>query len=248
MSLYALIGNSLSHSSSASYFNEKFQREHLDNSYILHPVPDLSGLYEWIKSNADLVGFNVTIPYKQKIIPLLNTMSVDAEAIGAVNVVKVIREGDKFSLKGYNSDSPAFRESLKPLLPAGNISALILGTGGASKAVAYALRSLGISYSFVSRKSADDILSYQQLTENVIKSHRLIINTTPVGMSPNIEKAPDIPYQYLSQNHICYDLIYNPEETLFMRSAAEKGAVVKNGLEMLHRQADISWQIWNTPL
>lgn len=244
--MYALIGFPLSHSFSASYFNKKFKAEKINDEYILHPMSDLQGIMQWIKANPDLKGINVTIPYKESIIPYLSGMSAEAKSIGAVNVVKISWKGETPELTGFNSDAPAFLETLTSLLPnTGEIKALILGTGGASKAVAYALLRLGIDFLYVSRNPGKNMISYSEITETVMKERLLIVNTTPVGMSPNIENAPDIPYRFITPDHICYDLIYNPDMTLFLKKAQERGARIKNGLDMLHRQAEISWYIWN---
>ncbi len=244
--MYALIGKPLGHSFSANFFNEKFQREHIDNRYILAPLDDISDVIKLLEDHPDLQGFNVTIPYKQQIIPYLDALSDEAREIGAVNVVKVEHKDGKRFLKGFNSDAIGFKESISPLIKSDMKRALILGTGGASKAVDYVLRSLGIETVKVSRKASEEVLTYSDLTEEVMKEHLVIVNTTPLGTWPNTDACPDIPYDFITPNHLCFDLVYNPETTTFMRKAAEHEATVKNGLEMLHLQAIGAWDIWNS--
>jgi len=244
---YGLIGYPLGHSYSEKYFNSKFEKDGIDSIYTLYPIESIDRLPSLIRTTDGLRGLNVTIPYKEEVIKYLNVLSEDAREIGAVNVIKIVEgvgDGEK-TLTGYNTDYIGFSESLKPLLDEDVRHALILGTGGASKAVAYALGQLGIEYKFVSRTPGKGRLGYGDLNENVIRESRLIVNTTPVGMYPKVDNAPDIPYSFLGKNHICYDLVYNPESTLFMKLAAERGATVKNGLEMLKLQADAAWKIWN---
>lgn len=243
--MYALIGNPLGHSFSANFFNEKFKREHIDNRYILAPLEDISEVTKLLDDHSDLQGFNVTIPYKQQIIPYLDALSDEAKEIGAVNVVKVEHKDGKRFLKGFNSDAIGFRESIKPLIKPDMKRALILGTGGASHAVDYVLRSLGIDTIKVSRKSSDGVLTYSELSKEVMHDRLIIVNTTPLGTWPNTELCPDIPYEYITPRHLCFDLVYNPEVTTFMKKAADNGATVKNGLEMLHLQAIGAWEIWN---
>lgn len=247
--MFGLIGYPLGHSFSAKYFNEKFAKEGIDNCYKLFPIPTIGDLKEIINSNPTLHGLNVTIPYKEQVLPFLNHLSPDAEAIGAVNVIKIYydKNGGTPALSGYNTDWKGFSLSLLPMLRGNVKSALVLGSGGASKAVCYALKQLGISPHLVSRVTAPEVLTYDDLNEQIIRDNLLIVNTTPLGMSPNIDSSPDIPYQYLTENHICYDLVYNPEITEFMKKSAQYGAQVKNGLEMLHRQAELSWEIWIAP-
>lgn len=244
--MYALIGNPLGHSFSANFFNEKFRREHIDNRYILAQLDDISDVTLLLEDHPDLQGFNVTIPYKQQIIPYLDSLSDEAREIGAVNVVKVEHRDGKRYLKGFNSDAIGFRESIAPLIKPDMKRALILGTGGASHAVDYVLRSLGIETVKVSRTKSEDRLTYADLTEDVMRSHLVIVNTTPLGTWPNTEACPDIPYDFITPGHLCFDLVYNPETTTFMKKAAEHGATVKNGLEMLHLQAIGAWKIWNS--
>ena len=195
----------------------------------------------------DLSGLNVTIPYKQKVMAYLDEIDETAQKVGAVNVVKIIRNGSNVRLRGCNSDVVGFENSLKPLLKPCHTSAYILGTGGASKAVRYVLEKLGIDYQFVSRTAdaANNILSYEQLTNDSIASHKLIVNCTPLGMSPKTDACPAIPYEAIGADHLCFDLIYNPEVTLFLQKARQQGATIKNGLDMLIGQAIRAWEIWN---
>lgn len=245
--MYGLIGYPLSHSFSAKYFAEKFLRENISETYKLFPIPRIDDLQNLINGNNDLKGLNVTIPYKRVVMDFLDEISEDAKTIGAVNVVKISRDGkdEKAYLSGYNTDWEGFSTSLRPLLSSNIKKALILGTGGASAAVAYALNRLGIQYTFVSRNAKDNAIAYSQLNKDLIAENLLIVNTTPLGMYPNISSCPDIPYEYLTGRHVCYDLVYNPETTEFMHRASRRGAIVKNGLEMLYRQAELSWEIWN---
>jgi shikimate dehydrogenase len=248
MKLYGLIGYPLGHSFSSRFFTEKFKSEGIDAQYRNFAIPDIGDLMEMLAENQDLEGFNVTIPYKEQILPYLASVTPEAQRIGAVNVVKIMKDADQnvTGLRGYNTDSPAFARTLAPMLPNEPLSALVLGTGGASKAVMAALQSLSIDAILVSRTAAPGRLTYQDLTPEVMASHRVIVNTTPLGMSPKVDNCPPIPYELLTSRHICYDLIYNPAETLFMHKAAAQGAAVKNGLDMLHLQALLSWQIWTS--
>lgn len=242
--MYGLIGKPLGHSFSANFFNKKFANEEIPEHYKLFPLDSIELLPQLLGSHPDLKGLNVTIPYKQQVIPFLAELDKDAAEIGAVNVIKIREDG---SLKGYNSDAIGFRDSITPLLRPHMKRALVLGTGGASKAVIHVLRQLGFEVLNVSRKAKEDIISYDQLTPEIISTHHVIVNTTPLGMWPGIDEAPSIPYHLLTPDHLCYDLVYNPEETAFMHRAAKFGATVKNGLEMLHGQAIAAWEIWNTP-
>lgn len=245
--LFGLIGYPLGHSFSQTFFNQKFENEHIDSRYINFPIADISALPEILVLNQNLAGFNVTIPYKEKVFDYLDAVDPEAKAIGAVNVVKIYHQPDgSLSLKGYNSDFVGFSDSIRPMLnPAVHRRALVLGTGGAAKAVKYALEKLGLEVKMVSRTASPEVLTYQQLTPEIVADHHVIVNTTPLGMYPLVEEAPDIPYAALTPDHICYDLLYNPDVTLFMKKSAEHGAVVKNGLEMLLLQAFVSWNIWN---
>jgi len=244
---FGLIGYPLGHSFSQDFFNRKFESEGIDARYINFELPSIEMLTEVVAANPDLAGFNVTIPYKQQVIEYLDAIDPEAKAIGAVNVVKIFRQPDgSRSFKGYNSDSIGFADSIRPLLdPEKHRRALILGSGGASKAVAHALRGLGVESQTVSRTAREDVITYADLTPEVMVGHTIVVNTTPLGMYPNTETCPDIPYSALTPDHICYDLLYNPGTTMFMRRSAEYGALTKNGLEMLLLQAFVSWNIWN---
>lgn len=247
MQKYGLIGYPLKHSFSIGYFNEKFEAENIDAQYVNFEIPDIRDFMEVIEENPNLCGLNVTIPYKEQVIPYLDELDKDTAKIGAVNVIKIIRlPKGKVKLVGYNSDIVGFTQSIEPLLQPHHTKALILGTGGASKAVFHGLDNLGIKATFVSRtKKSDDILTYRELTPEIMQEHTVIVNTTPLGMYPKVDFCPNIPYDQLTPNHLLYDLLYNPNETLFMKKGKEKGAVVKNGLEMLLLQAFASWEIWN---
>jgi shikimate dehydrogenase len=251
---FGLIGYPLSHSFSKKYFSEKFTREGIHNtSYDLYPIADLNHLKDMIRSQTDLCGLNVTIPYKTQVIPYLDNLDPSATAIGAVNAIKINRKKGGPVTIGYNTDSVAFGKTLEPLLDKAYKNALVLGTGGAAKAVSHALSNHKIQHLMVSRnrhKSAPlpvAVINYTDMKDIVIKTHQLIINTTPLGMHPNTEACPDIPYESLTEDHLLYDLIYNPLETHFLSKGKEQGARIKNGKEMLGIQAELSWQIWNPP-
>lgn len=244
--VYGLIGYPLGHSFSKNYFNDKFAAENIDAVYVNFEIPDIGDLMEIFAETPNLSGLNVTIPYKQQAIAYMDAMDSEAEAIGAINVIKVIRgKGEDFSLKGYNSDVVGFRDSIRADITPARRKALVLGTGGASKAVCYGLQSLGVKCTLVSRSEGPDRITYADLTPEVMASHLVIVNCTPVGMYPNVDKCPAIPYDLLTPEHLCYDLIYNPDVTLFMQKALDHGAQVKNGLEMLLLQAFEAWRIWN---
>lgn len=245
MDKYGLIGYPLGHSFSLSYFNEKFVDEHIDATYNNFEIPDISNLQEILDTNPDLKGLNVTIPYKEKVIKYLDDISPVAKAIGAVNVIRVSHRGKKTYLKGYNSDVIGFSKSIEPLLEPHQKKALVLGTGGASKAVHYALSSLGLAVQFVSRTKKQDALSYEEVTPDVVREHNVIVNCTPVGMYPHVDECPPLPYDAIDNQTLLYDLIYNPDETLFLQKGRERGATIKNGLEMLLLQAFASWEFWN---
>jgi len=248
LKLYGLIGYPLTHSFSAQYFNEKFYKENIpDCSYELFPLQDISELKYLVQSHSHLKGLNITIPYKEDILPLLSYIDETAKQIGAVNTVKII-DTTNFILHGFNTDVFGFEESIKPYLKKNHKKALILGTGGASKAVTFVLKKLGITYSFVSRNHSNiqNTCTYSEVNEETIHNHQIIINTTPVGMFPNISQMPDIPYQFLTKEHFLYDLIYNPKETLFLKEGIKKETTVCNGEKMLYLQAEKSWQIWNS--
>lgn len=247
MQKYGLIGYPLKHSFSKDYFNEKFKAEHIDAEYINFEIPGINDFMEVIEENTNLHGLNVTIPYKEQVIPFLDELDKDAVKIGAVNVIKFVRQPKgKIKLIGYNSDIIGFTQSIEPLLKPHHQKALILGTGGASKAVYHGLKKLGLTATYVSRsKKSDELLTYRELTPEVMKEYTVIVNCTPVGMYPNESNCPDIPYEQLTANHLLYDLIYNPDQTLFLKKGAEQGAATKNGLEMLLLQAFAAWEIWN---
>ena len=245
MDKYDLIGYPLVHSFSISYFNQKFIDEKIDAVYENFEIPTIDLLPEVIDSNPDLRGLNVTIPYKQKVMPFLDAISQEAMAIGAVNVIKVTREGGKSRLKGYNSDVIGFTKSIESMLEKFHKKALILGTGGASKAVDYGLKSLGLETVFVSRYQRPGTIQYEDITPDIIKEYNVIVNCTPCGMYPHTEECPKLPYEAMDNRTILYDLIYNPDTTLFMKKGAEHGANTKNGLEMLLLQAFASWDFWH---
>lgn len=246
MDKYGLIGYPLGHSFSISYFNQKFKDEDIDAVYENFEIPSIDLLPEVLDSNPELRGLNITIPYKQKVMEFLDNISPEARAIGAVNVIKVIHEGKKIRLKGYNSDVIGFTQSIEPMLEKRyHKKALILGTGGASKAIDYGLKSLGLETVFVSRYERPETIQYDKITPEVVKEYNVIVNCTPVGMYPHTEECPLLPYEAMDNHTILYDLIYNPDETMFMKRGAQYGANVKNGLEMLLLQAFASWEFWH---
>lgn len=243
MQLYGLIGFPLGHSFSKGYFTAKFEKEHIENStYENFPLPDINGFPELVRSLPDLKGLNVTIPHKTAVVPFLDELDPAAKAIGAVNTIR--NEGGR--LIGYNTDTIGFRESLEVLLQPHHRHALVLGTGGASKAVEYTLRQLGIEYRLVSRNpQGPDDLRYDQIDAAILEKYTLLINTTPLGMHPATDTAPPLPYEYLDARHFLYDLVYNPAKTLFLHKGEAQGAAIKNGHEMLVLQAEAAWKIWN---
>ena len=245
MDKYGLIGYPLGHSFSISYFNEKFANEGIDAQYINFEIPTIEALPEVLASNPELKGLNVTIPYKEKVIQYLDHISPEARAIGAVNVIRVGHKGNKVELKGFNSDVIGFTKSIESMLEKHHKKALILGTGGASKAINYGLHSLGIETVFVSRYERPNTIQYNKITPEVVKEYNVIVNCTPVGMYPHSDECPPLPYEAMDSHTILYDLIYNPDMTMFMRRGAKYGANVKNGLEMLLLQAFASWEFWN---
>lgn len=243
---YGLIGHPLGHSFSRSFFNQKFETEHVDAEYVNFDLTDVKELKDVLHENPTLSGLNVTLPYKTQVISLLDELDKDAKQIGAVNVIK-FQKGlfGKIKLKGYNSDIIGFKDSIKPLLSETHKKALILGTGGASKAVYYGLQQLDIEPLYVSRTKKDSQITYDEITPEIMSAYTVIVNATPLGMTPKVDMAPDIPYNLLTSEHLLYDLLYNPDKTLFMKKGEERGATVKNGLEMLLLQAFASWRIWN---
>ena len=245
MDKYGLIGYPLGHSFSIGYHNQRFADEGINAKYINFEIPSIDSLPEVLNSNPELKGLNVTIPYKEKVIEFLDYISPEARAIGAVNVIRVVHEGKNIKLRGYNSDVIGFTQSIEPMLESYHKKALVLGTGGASKAIAYGLKSLGIEPVFVSRYERPGTIQYGSITPEVVHEYPVIVNCTPLGMFPKVDTCPDLPYEAMDDKNILYDLIYNPDETLFMTLGAKQGASVKNGLEMLLLQAFASWEFWN---
>ena len=245
MDKYGLIGYPLGHSFSIGYHTQRFADEGINAKYINFEIPSIDSLPEVLNSNPELKGLNVTIPYKEKVIEFLDYISPEARAIGAVNVIRVVHEGKNIKLRGYNSDVIGFTQSIEPMLESYQKKALVLGTGGASKAIAYGLKSLGIEPVFVSRYERPGTIQYGSITPEVVHEYPVIVNCTPLGMFPKVDTCPDLPYEAMDDKNILYDLIYNPDETLFMKLGAKQGASVKNGLEMLLLQAFASWEFWN---
>lgn len=245
MEKYGLIGHPLGHSFSKNYFNEKFQNEGIDAEYVNFDIPAIDDLIEIVATNQNLKGLNVTIPYKEQILSKLNSLSDEAKEIGAVNVVKIDYKGHTPVLRGYNSDVVGFMRSIEPLIETHHQKALVLGTGGAAKAVKYGLRKLGLDVVMVSRSKREGMITYSELTPDMMSEYMVIVNCTPLGMYPHTEECPAIPYEALTPKHLLYDLIYNPDETMFLRKGREQGALTKNGLEMLLLQAFVSWEIWH---
>ncbi len=242
---YGIIGKKLSHSFSKSYFEKKFKELGLeDHNYSNFEIADISEFPDLLKKNRELKGLNVTNPYKEEIIPFLDELSEEAAAIGAVNCIKI--ENNK--LNGYNTDVYGFAQSIKPFLDTTHQKALVLGTGGASKAVAFALKKVGVEVFFVTsaeNKKSANCFFYPELNEMMFNAFKLIVNTTPLGMFPNVDTFPNIPYEFIGAEHLCYDLVYNPEMTQFLSKSKEQGALTINGLSMLHLQAEKSWEIWS---
>ncbi|MDJ1493236.1 shikimate dehydrogenase [Cytophagaceae bacterium DM2B3-1] len=253
MRIFGLIGYPLGHSFSKKYFTEKFAKEHItDASYELFPLEDIKLLPGLISSQPNLRGLNVTIPYKEQVIPYLTSIDPAAKRIGAVNVIKIAPDG---STTGYNSDYFGFKSTLEGFLNGNFISegkslrklkALILGTGGASKAVKIALDDMDIENVYISRRAGENIFGYDDLTEKILSKYLLIINTTPLGMYPEVDVFPPLPYEWLTGDHLLYDLVYNPEQTIFLQKGAKQGAKIFGGLPMLYAQAEKSWEIWTT--
>jgi len=240
-----LIGKNISYSFSKKYFTDKFKKLNLSTySYKNYDLPEIEEFpFIIYQREDDFRGFNVTIPYKQSILKYLDEVTEEAQNIGAVNTIKITNEN---KLIGYNTDIYGFQKSLEPLLQKHHNKALILGTGGASKAVAFALSKLGIKFEFVSRNVAENTFLYSILNKQIIEEFTIIINCTPLGTHPNIEESPNIPYEFITNKHLLFDLIYNPQETKFLREGKKRGAIIKNGLEMLELQAEKSWEIWNS--
>ena len=246
MDKYGLIGYPLGHSFSINYFNQRFADEGIDAKYENYEIASIDMLTEIIDRNPTLRGLNVTIPYKEKVINFLDAISPEARAIGAVNVIRVTHEGGGVRLKGFNSDVIGFTQSIEPMIdPKWHKKALILGTGGASKAISYGLKSLGLECIYVSRFERPGTIQYANITPDIVREYNVIVNCTPVGMYPHTDECPPLPYEAMDHHTILYDLIYNPDQTLFMQKGAEYGADVKNGLEMLLLQAFASWEFWH---
>lgn len=254
MKEYGLIGLTLGHSFSKKFFTDKFNREGIDARYLNFEIPDIRCLQEIILDHPHLEGLNCTIPYKEAIIPYLDNITPEAREIGAVNVVKIQRDGshagghsmDGIRLTGFNSDIIGFTGSIAPLLKPHHRKALILGTGGAAKAINVGLKKLGLECTYVSRKGSEGRLAYTEITPQTLQEHHVIVNCSPVGMYPHTEEVPSLPYEAISPNHLLYDLIYNPQTTLFLQKGAQQGATVKNGQEMLELQAIAGWNFWTS--
>lgn len=246
MRKFGLIGYPLSHSFSKKYFTEKFLSEHIkDCSYENYPLENLDNFLELVSSDEDLCGLNITIPFKSEIIRFLDLINPEAEEIGAVNVVKISRPDGQIKLHGYNSDVTGIEDTLLPFIRDDVKNALVLGTGGSSRAVCYVLKKFGLKVSLVSRDKKPDVLRYSDVDNVILERNQLIINTTPLGMFPNIGTMPEINYKTLNRNHILFDLVYNPELTSFLKMGVEQGCSVISGIKMLHSQAEKSWEIWN---
>jgi len=247
MRFFGLIGKKLEHSFSPEYFKKKFEKEGISGVYYqLFPLQNIDQFNQLITDYTELFGLNVTIPYKQEIIPFLDEIDTNAKEIGAVNTIKFNRSNNKLYLKGYNTDYLGFLDSINPLLKSYHKKALILGTGGSSKAIEYAFKISGINTLKVSRKVENSqTICYRDLNADILNDYKIVVNTTPLGMYPNTEEFPDIPYQIITDRHLIYDLIYNPPITRFLERAKQQGAYIKNGQEMLEKQAEYSWKIWN---
>lgn len=246
MKQYGLIGFPLTHSFSEKYFAKKFRKEKIgDVEYMNFPLQSIGEIISLVIDNPEICGLNVTIPYKEQVIPFLDDIHPEANEAGAINTIKILREKNKISLKGYNTDIIGFIQSLPADIAQKHKNALVLGTGGASKAVVCGLKKLNIKYQLVSRTGKPGCVTYKDLDEKTIRINTLIINTTPLGMYPDTGSLPDIPYRYLSEKHLLYDLIYNPSVSRFLMEGKKLGADVMNGLQMLKNQAEESWKIWN---
>ncbi len=248
MKTYGLIGYRLGYSFSKGFFQKKFEKEGLtDHEYLNFELDRIDDFPDIFKQNEHIVGLNCTIPYKQAIIPYLDEIDDQAAEVGAVNTIKISHSNNQIKLKGFNTDCFGFEHSILPMLKTMHRKALILGTGGASKAIKYVLNKHKIDYISATTKNelAPKELSYHQIDEAILKDHLIVINATPLGTYPNVDNCPAIPYEHLTANHILYDLVYNPEETLFLKKGKAKVAATKNGLEMLHLQAEKAWEIWN---
>jgi shikimate dehydrogenase len=244
---FGLIGEKLDHSFSKIYFENKFNELNLkDHEYNLYPLKSINEFHQLLVSEPNLIGINVTIPFKEVVINYLDELDKEAKNINAVNCIKIINQNDNLKLKGFNTDAFGFRQSLKPFLESQHEKALLLGTGGAAKAVEYVLNTLGISVFSVTRnKTKENQFNYEELTADIMNHFKLIVNCTPVGMYPKTDEFPQIPYEAVQSDFLLYDLIYNPQETMFLKKGKEQGAVCINGSSMLYHQADEAWRIWN---
>lgn len=244
---FGLIGYPLTSSFSKKYFGDKFEQEKIDNcKYDLYPINQAREIVDLIETDSLLSGLNVTIPHKVNVIPFLDTLDNAAKEIGAVNCISISQKGAKPILKGYNTDTYGFELSLQPMLKAYHQKALVFGDGGAAQAVKYVLNRLKIPFISVVRNTQENTILYSGVTKELLEEYSILINTTPLGMFPHVDSYPTIPYQHLSDKHLAYDLVYNPLETQFLTKAKANGATIKNGLEMLHLQAERSWEIWNS--
>jgi len=243
MAKYGLIGRNIAYSFSMAFFSTKFEQEKRKDTYHNFDIENIAQLTQILESEKEIKGLNVTIPYKEDVIPMLDRVDKEAKKIGAVNTIKVLKDG---RLAGYNTDHYGFAQALSSFLPLTEKTALILGSGGSSKAIRYVLEAMDFDYKIVSRTPSDKGLSYEDLTQEVMEGHCLIVNCTPVGTFPNIQDCPDIPYQYITNKHMLFDLIYNPRETEFLKRGFAKGAKVSNGLKMLEYQAKKAWAIWKS--
>jgi shikimate dehydrogenase len=245
LKLFGLIGYPLGHSFSASYFADKFSREGIDAEYRNFPLDDIRSFAGLVEQETGLRGLNVTVPYKQEIIPFLQSLSTSAEEVGAVNTITFVRSGGELKLAGDNTDVIGFRRSLEENLDSHHYGALVLGSGGSSKAVCKVLEKMGIAHTLVSRKRGKDRITYSDLDEEKMHRFPIIINTTPLGMYPHVDNSPDIPYEHLGPGHLLFDLVYNPALTRFLERGKNQGAKYVNGYDMLVYQAEASWEIWN---
>jgi shikimate dehydrogenase len=245
MKQFGLIGFPLGHSFSKKYFSAKFEKEEIDAEFHLFEIDSIAK-FDILKQNVNLCGVSVTIPYKEQVIASLNELDQTAASIGAVNVIKFIRSNNKLVLKGYNSDVIGFKESIRPFIKTHHKKALILGTGGASKAIDFGLKEMGIDTLFVSRTPKAGMIPYHELTSERMAEYLVVVNASPVGTFPHSDECPDIPYEFLTTQHLLFDVVYNPAETLFLKKGKERGAATLNGEKMLIKQAEAAWQIWNS--
>lgn len=248
MKTYGLLGFPLGHSFSKKYFTEKFENLGMkDSEYLNFEIDNIEKFPEIFKQNSEIYGLNCTIPYKQQVMTYLDEIDEEAKNVGAVNTIKIIRENNGIRLKGFNTDIIGFERSISPMLKENHKKALILGTGGASKAIKHILAKRGIDFISASiEELAENEIPYEDITDEIIRQRTIIINATPLGTYPKVDNCPDIPYQAITSDHVLFDLVYNPEITLFMKKGLDNGAQVKNGLEMLHGQAEAAWEIWNS--